>query len=104
MLGRLHGVPTPANALMQRVANEQARAGAPPQVGPGRDPARPTRRLTRTASTLRQRQTKQPHGGRDPERAVGRDRLGDPAVAARRSTGVAARASVSATNVAMLRA
>ena len=30
-LGRLHGVPTPANALMQRVANEQARIGAPPQ-------------------------------------------------------------------------
>jgi 2-dehydropantoate 2-reductase len=33
-LGRLHGVPTPANALMQRVANEQARAGAPPQSVP----------------------------------------------------------------------
>jgi 2-dehydropantoate 2-reductase len=31
MLGRLHGVPTPVNALMQRVANEQARIGAPPQ-------------------------------------------------------------------------
>jgi 2-dehydropantoate 2-reductase len=30
-LGRLHGVPTPVNALMQRVANEQARIGAPPQ-------------------------------------------------------------------------
>jgi 2-dehydropantoate 2-reductase len=30
-LGRLHGVPTPVNALMQRVANEQARVGAPPQ-------------------------------------------------------------------------
>jgi 2-dehydropantoate 2-reductase len=33
-LGRLHGVPTPANALMQRVAKEQARAGAPPQSVP----------------------------------------------------------------------
>jgi 2-dehydropantoate 2-reductase len=33
-LGRLHGVPTPANALMQRVANEQARLGAPPQSVP----------------------------------------------------------------------
>jgi 2-dehydropantoate 2-reductase len=31
MLGRLHGVATPANALMQRVANEQARVGAPPK-------------------------------------------------------------------------
>jgi len=31
VLGRLHGVPTPVNALMQRVANEQARIGAPPQ-------------------------------------------------------------------------
>ena len=30
-LGRLHGVATPVNALMQRVANEQARIGAPPQ-------------------------------------------------------------------------
>jgi len=34
MLGRLHGVPTPVNALMQRVANEQARIGAPPQSVP----------------------------------------------------------------------
>ncbi len=33
-LGRLHGVPTPANALMQRVANEQARLGASPQSVP----------------------------------------------------------------------
>jgi 2-dehydropantoate 2-reductase len=33
-LGRLHGVPTPANALMQRIANEQARTGAPPQSVP----------------------------------------------------------------------
>ena len=40
MLGRIHGVPTPVNALMQRVANEQARAGAPPQIGSGRYPAR----------------------------------------------------------------
>jgi 2-dehydropantoate 2-reductase len=31
MLGRRHGVPTPVNALMQHVANEQARLGAPPQ-------------------------------------------------------------------------
>jgi 2-dehydropantoate 2-reductase len=31
MLGRLHGVATPANALMQRVANEQARVGAAPK-------------------------------------------------------------------------
>jgi 2-dehydropantoate 2-reductase len=30
LLGRLHGVPTPANALLQQVANELARAGAPP--------------------------------------------------------------------------
>ena len=30
-LGRVHGVPTPANALMQRVANEQARSGAAPK-------------------------------------------------------------------------
>jgi len=29
-LGRLHGVPTPANALMQRVANQHARDGRPP--------------------------------------------------------------------------
>jgi 2-dehydropantoate 2-reductase len=33
-LGRTHGVPTPANALMQRVANEQARVGAPPKSIP----------------------------------------------------------------------
>lgn len=30
LLGRLHGVPTPANALMQEVAHELARAGAEP--------------------------------------------------------------------------
>jgi 2-dehydropantoate 2-reductase len=36
-LGRLHGVPTPANALMQRIANEQARVGAPPQSVPVAD-------------------------------------------------------------------
>src|SRR4029077_1857354 len=29
-LGRLHGVPTPVNALMQRVAHEQARLRASP--------------------------------------------------------------------------
>jgi 2-dehydropantoate 2-reductase len=34
MLGRMHGVPTPANALMQRVANEQARTGAAPKSIP----------------------------------------------------------------------
>src|SRR4029077_10887764 len=31
LLGRMHGVPTPANELMQRVAGEQARAGAAPK-------------------------------------------------------------------------
>jgi 2-dehydropantoate 2-reductase len=30
LLGRLHGVPTPVNALLQEVANELARTGAPP--------------------------------------------------------------------------
>ncbi|MFN0092922.1 MAG: ketopantoate reductase family protein [Acidimicrobiales bacterium] len=30
LLGRLHGVPTPVNALLQRVAAELARTGAPP--------------------------------------------------------------------------
>ncbi|MBV8960869.1 MAG: ketopantoate reductase family protein, partial [Actinobacteria bacterium] len=30
MLGRLHGVPTPANALLQQVANRMAADGAPP--------------------------------------------------------------------------
>ena len=30
-LGRQHGVPTPANELVRRVANEMARAGAPPR-------------------------------------------------------------------------
>jgi 2-dehydropantoate 2-reductase len=30
LLGRLHGVPTPVNALLQRLANEMARKGAPP--------------------------------------------------------------------------
>lgn len=30
LLGRLHGVPTPANALLQRLANQLARAGSPP--------------------------------------------------------------------------
>ena len=30
LLGRLHGVPTPANALLQRVANEMARSAAAP--------------------------------------------------------------------------
>ena len=34
LLGALHGVDTPANALMQRVAKEQARIGAPPQSVP----------------------------------------------------------------------
>jgi len=31
LLGRLHGVPTPVNALLQDVANELARTGAPPE-------------------------------------------------------------------------
>jgi 2-dehydropantoate 2-reductase len=30
LLGRLHGVPTPVNGLLQRVANEMARDGTPP--------------------------------------------------------------------------
>ena len=30
LLGRLHGVPTPVNALLQEVANELAQRGAPP--------------------------------------------------------------------------
>ena len=30
-LGRQHGVPTPANELARRVANDMARAGAPPR-------------------------------------------------------------------------
>ncbi|HVM65328.1 MAG TPA: ketopantoate reductase C-terminal domain-containing protein, partial [Acidimicrobiales bacterium] len=30
MLGRLHGIPTPVNALLQEVAGELARAGVPP--------------------------------------------------------------------------
>jgi 2-dehydropantoate 2-reductase len=30
LLGRLHGVPTPVNALLQRLANETARNGDPP--------------------------------------------------------------------------
>ncbi len=37
LLGRLHGVPTPANELMQRVANEQARVGAAPKSVPVED-------------------------------------------------------------------
>jgi 2-dehydropantoate 2-reductase len=31
LLGRLHGVPTPVNALLQREANAAARSGAEPQ-------------------------------------------------------------------------
>jgi 2-dehydropantoate 2-reductase len=34
LLGRQHGVATPANTLMQQVANEQSRVGAPPQSVP----------------------------------------------------------------------
>ena len=30
LLGRLHGVPTPANALLQRLANDMARSRAEP--------------------------------------------------------------------------
>jgi 2-dehydropantoate 2-reductase len=37
MLGRKHGVPTPANALMQRIAGEQARTGAAPKSVPADD-------------------------------------------------------------------
>ena len=37
MLGRSHGVATAANELMQRVANEQARIGAPPKSVPVED-------------------------------------------------------------------
>jgi 2-dehydropantoate 2-reductase len=50
--GRLHGVPTPVNALLQRVANQLAAAGAPPgsmtteeleaMVPGGLDPQQPT--------------------------------------------------------------
>jgi len=31
LLGRLHGVPTPVNAMLQSVANELARSHGPPQ-------------------------------------------------------------------------
>ncbi len=31
LLGRLHGVPTPVNSILQQVANEVARAGDPPE-------------------------------------------------------------------------
>lgn len=34
LLGRLHGVPTPANETLQQAAREQALAGAPPQSLP----------------------------------------------------------------------
>jgi 2-dehydropantoate 2-reductase len=34
LLGRVHGVPTPVNALLQDVANAQARTGAPPKSVP----------------------------------------------------------------------
>ena len=34
LLGRLHGVPTPVNALLQWLAGEQARLGAPPGAVP----------------------------------------------------------------------
>jgi 2-dehydropantoate 2-reductase len=37
LLGRIHSVPTPANTLMQEIANEQARIGAPPQSVPVAD-------------------------------------------------------------------
>jgi 2-dehydropantoate 2-reductase len=30
LLGRLHGVPTPVNATLQRIANEHARQAIPP--------------------------------------------------------------------------
>ena len=34
LLGRVHSVPTPVNALLQDIANEQARLGAPPKSVP----------------------------------------------------------------------
>lgn len=49
MLGRLHGIPTPCNALLQEVANRLARTGQPPGSVSVREleerllPARPTR-------------------------------------------------------------
>jgi 2-dehydropantoate 2-reductase len=33
LLGRLHGVPTPVNELLQRVANQMAARGSPPRSG-----------------------------------------------------------------------
>ena len=40
LLGRLHGVPTPVNEALQRLANELARAGAAPGAMPEADLAR----------------------------------------------------------------
>jgi 2-dehydropantoate 2-reductase len=37
LLGRLHGVPTPVNELLQRAAHEHVRAGAPPRSVAGAD-------------------------------------------------------------------
>jgi 2-dehydropantoate 2-reductase len=37
LLGRLHGVPTPVNALLQRLANEAARAGRAPESLPAKE-------------------------------------------------------------------
>ena len=37
LLGRLLGVPTPANELVRQVANDLARRGAPPQSMPAAD-------------------------------------------------------------------
>ncbi|MGH9185849.1 MAG: ketopantoate reductase family protein [Acidimicrobiales bacterium] len=34
LLGRLHGIPTPVNDLLQRLANDMARAGTPPGAIP----------------------------------------------------------------------
>ena len=34
LLGRLYGVPTPANLTLQRLANQLANGGAPPQSIP----------------------------------------------------------------------
>jgi 2-dehydropantoate 2-reductase len=49
LLGRLHGVPTPVNAMLQRVANELARDG----MGPGRYEPAELLELVRPVSSVR---------------------------------------------------
>ena len=68
MLGRMHGVPTPANALMQRVANEACPQRRAAQVGADRLGSR-TARLAADEAAGRDLHTK---------RALGRDDLGHP--------------------------